>query len=94
MAVLYVVALTRKISAFRIFAPIVSVTLLTGMLLFAGINGLEFLIKFALAVLIIYAIGFVKREDKLFFGMTLGITDLAVTYLIFDALRLEYKNPN
>lgn len=90
LSVLYVVALTRKISAFQIFAPIVSVMLLSGLLLFSGANGLAFLIKFALAIFIVYLIGFTKRKEKFLFGSTLAVTDLAFIYLIFDALRLEF----
>lgn len=89
-ALLYAVALNRKESLFRVFAPMASIALLTGLLLFSGANGLAFLIKFAIAVLIIFAIAFIKKEDKLLFNVTLGVTDIAFTYLVLDAIRLDF----
>jgi len=87
---LYVVALKRETMCFRILAPIVTVWLLTELLLFTGANGLAFLTKFAVMVLIVFAIGLAKREDKLLFNVTLGVTDLAFVYLVLDALRLDF----
>jgi len=43
-----------------------------------------------LITLIVYSIGYLRREQKWLFSITAIVSDIALLYIFFDSLRLEY----
>lgn len=87
--VFYALAWNNEKSCFRVFAPILSFILLIGLLLCSDAVGLAFLVKLAFVTFGIFAIGFMKRDDKVLFNTSLCATDIVFAYMILDAIRLN-----
>ena len=87
----YYNAIKNKNLFYEIFAPIF--TLVTAFVLAAviGADSKIILLQFLVISLVVYAIGYARKEQKGLFSTTNGVVDLGLLYIVLDALNLNFN---
>jgi len=88
---IYYLAIVNKNVFYEVFAPIFTIG--TAFILSTALvtdNKLIFL-QFILITLVIYLMGYFKREQKVLFNMTSVVSDFALLYVLIDAINLGYN---
>ena len=87
----YYIGVTKKNLFYQVFAPIF--TLVTAFLVATNFNvdGVTLLLQFVVISAIVYLVGVYSKNEKVLFNSTSLVCDLALCYVIFDALRLGYN---
>jgi len=87
----YYLAMVKKNLFYQILAPIF--TLVTAFIVATNFNvdGVTLLLQFIVISTVIYLIGAYNKEEKVLFNTTSAVCDLALIYVITDALSLEYN---
>jgi len=86
----YYLAIFNKNVFYEIFAPIFATATAFMLSVVTGNNDKIIFLQLILISLIIYFIGHSKKEQKIFFNSSLIVCDLALLYVLIDALNVGY----
>ena len=87
----YYNAIKNKNLFYEIFAPAFT---LVAAFIFTAVIGLDskiILLQLLVISLVVYAIGYSKKEQKALFSSTNVVVDLGLLYVVFDALNLHFN---
>ena len=87
----YYLGIINKNLFYQVFAPIFA--LITAFLIANKFNvdGIILILQFIVISAIVYLVGICSKKEKVLFNTTSVVCDLALCYVIFDALRLGYN---
>jgi len=89
--VTYYLAIINKELFYEVFAPIFTIGTAFSLIAFIGSEVRIMFLQLLLITLIVYIIGYYKREQKSLFTSTAIICDLGLLYVFFDSLSLDYN---
>lgn len=89
--VCYYLAIVKKNTFFEIFAPIFSVAAAFSLSV-ANVNDNRIIfLQLLVITCVIYVLGYLKHNNKCLFNTTTIICDMALLYILFDSLSLNYN---
>ncbi len=90
-SICYYLAMIVKNEFYRVFAPLSTLLNALAICLVSQTKSEVLLLQMALISLIIYSIGYYKRnDDKLVYNVSSVIADLTWLYVVFDSLNLKF----
>lgn len=87
----YYLAIVNKNLFYQIFAPIITIGIAFMLSINTGTDSKIIFLQLMLITVVVYMIGFYKREQKWLFNATTIIADLALVYILIDSLNLDYN---
>lgn len=87
---LYYLALVEKNEFFKIFAPLSTLVNAIHLCAIGDTTSKVMLIQISIIATVIYAIGFYKREDKLFYDVSAVICNFAWLYVVIDSIDIGF----
>ena len=87
----YYLAISNKGVFYEIFSPIFTIGTAFALSAVVGADSKLMFLQLMLITVIVYIIGYYRREQKWLFNATSIICDFALLYILIDALNMEYS---